>query len=317
MEGALAPLPARDAVAAPAHEARVVLRTADWAAVGFALGIIEVLPRDDEDDRRRPPRPRPARPRLGRGRGAPPAARRPRRGRSGRRCSTSATSPASATCTGRALLPRRRAPRAPVGDVPDLRRLVRRAKPVLEANKERVEQTTTGDLRRGRQHWVYRRERQPCRRCGTHDPDGRSRDHRCRSGRRTGARPASRSPESTLRRRRRPTSPDRGPLGAAASVGRRCEACGVDGDRLELQRERGLLESHRVGDLGEDLRQRARRGRRRSRRAARRTPPSGRARPRRCSRGSPGVTRTPDAACGPAASAASGAPHRAVGGRAP
>ncbi len=58
-------------------------------------------------------------------------------------------------------------PRLPVGDVPDLRRLVRRAKSALEANKERVEQTLTGDTRRGRQTWVYRRERQPCRRCGT------------------------------------------------------------------------------------------------------------------------------------------------------
>ena len=35
-------------------------------------------------------------------------------------------------------------PRLPVGDVPDLRRLVRRAKSALEANKERVEQTATG-----------------------------------------------------------------------------------------------------------------------------------------------------------------------------
>ena len=38
---------------------------------------------------------------------------------------------------------------------------------MLVVNRDRVEQTTTGDLRRGRQHWVYRRDRQPCRRCGT------------------------------------------------------------------------------------------------------------------------------------------------------
>ena len=35
------------------------------------------------------------------------------------------------------------------------------------ANTERVEQTTTGDTRRGRRTWVYRRDKQPCRRCGT------------------------------------------------------------------------------------------------------------------------------------------------------
>ena len=67
----------------------------------------------------------------------------------------------------RAVLPGRVHPRLPVGEVPDLPRLVRRARSVLEANKERVEQTTTGDVRKGRQTWVYRRDKQPCRRCGT------------------------------------------------------------------------------------------------------------------------------------------------------
>ena len=58
-------------------------------------------------------------------------------------------------------------PWLPVRDVPDLAALVRQAKRVLEANKLRVEQATTGDTRRGHQLWVYRRDRQPCRRCGT------------------------------------------------------------------------------------------------------------------------------------------------------
>jgi endonuclease-8 len=58
-------------------------------------------------------------------------------------------------------------PASPTAAVPDLTRLVRRAKQVLEANKERVQQATTGDLRRGRTLWVYARGGQPCRRCGT------------------------------------------------------------------------------------------------------------------------------------------------------
>jgi endonuclease-8 len=58
-------------------------------------------------------------------------------------------------------------PRRPVGEVPDLLRLVRRAKAMLELNKERAQPATTGDLRRGRQFWVYRRDRERCRRCGT------------------------------------------------------------------------------------------------------------------------------------------------------
>jgi endonuclease-8 len=58
-------------------------------------------------------------------------------------------------------------PRTPVGQVKDLERVVDRARRLLEANKERPEQVTTGDARRGREQWVFNRERQPCRRCRT------------------------------------------------------------------------------------------------------------------------------------------------------
>jgi endonuclease-8 len=54
-----------------------------------------------------------------------------------------------------------------VGEVDALTRLVRRTRLALETNKERVEQNFTGDTRRGRRNWVYLRDRQPCRRCGT------------------------------------------------------------------------------------------------------------------------------------------------------
>jgi endonuclease-8 len=53
-----------------------------------------------------------------------------------------------------------------VGDVPDLTALVRRARRLLMANRERWEQTTTGSLRRGEDHWVFERTNAPCRRCG-------------------------------------------------------------------------------------------------------------------------------------------------------
>ena len=58
-------------------------------------------------------------------------------------------------------------PQTPVAAVPDLRRLVRRAHQMLELNKERPHQSTTGDLRERERMWVYRRDRSPCRRCGT------------------------------------------------------------------------------------------------------------------------------------------------------
>jgi endonuclease-8 len=59
------------------------------------------------------------------------------------------------------------APETPVGRVPDLRRMVARAHQMLEVNAQRAQQSTTGDLARGRQFWVFDRGGLPCRRCGT------------------------------------------------------------------------------------------------------------------------------------------------------
>jgi endonuclease-8 len=59
------------------------------------------------------------------------------------------------------------APERPVADVPDLRRMVDRAHQLLDLNSHRPQQSTTGDLARGRQFWVYDRAGRPCRRCGT------------------------------------------------------------------------------------------------------------------------------------------------------
>ncbi|MGA8255248.1 MAG: DNA-formamidopyrimidine glycosylase family protein [Nocardioides sp.] len=56
-------------------------------------------------------------------------------------------------------------PTATVADVPDVLTLVRRGQQLLRANISRATQTTTGDLRDP--HWVFRRERTGCRRCGT------------------------------------------------------------------------------------------------------------------------------------------------------
>lgn len=58
-------------------------------------------------------------------------------------------------------------PRTPVADVPDLERVCTRAQQLLRANRNHHEQSTTGDLRTGRQHWVFERPGRACRRCGT------------------------------------------------------------------------------------------------------------------------------------------------------
>jgi endonuclease-8 len=54
-----------------------------------------------------------------------------------------------------------------VSDVKDLEALLRRARRLLMTNRNRWEQTTTGSLRRGEDHWVFERAGAPCRRCGT------------------------------------------------------------------------------------------------------------------------------------------------------
>lgn len=57
-------------------------------------------------------------------------------------------------------------PTTPVGEVNDLERMVELGKKLIEANKDRVERTTTGKLR-GDTDWVYGRANRPCLRCGT------------------------------------------------------------------------------------------------------------------------------------------------------
>jgi endonuclease-8 len=151
----------------PAHQARVVLETADAVAVGFSLGVVELLPRDgedgavghlgpdllgpdwDEDEALRRLRDRPERPirdalldqTLLAGIGNMYAAEL---------CFVAGVHPAT-----------------PVADVPDLARLVRRARQMLELNAQRAVQSTTGNLRDGERLWVYRRDKAACRRCGT------------------------------------------------------------------------------------------------------------------------------------------------------
>ena len=58
-------------------------------------------------------------------------------------------------------------PWLPVGQVGDLPALVRAARRLMRANRGHWEQTTTGSLRRGEDHWVFERTGRPCRRCGT------------------------------------------------------------------------------------------------------------------------------------------------------
>jgi endonuclease VIII len=151
----------------PAFEARAVLETPTWQAVGFALGLFEVLARDAEDDAVGYLGPD----LLGPDWDAAEALRRlsaePDRAvglalLDQRNLAGIGNVYRSELCFLRGVLPTR-----PVADVDDLPAMVALAKRVLEANKNRVERTLTGDTRSGRQDWVYGRAGKPCRRCGT------------------------------------------------------------------------------------------------------------------------------------------------------
>lgn len=58
-------------------------------------------------------------------------------------------------------------PRTPVRDAGNIAKIVDLSFRTIMANKDRNQRVTTGDRRAGRHFWVYGRENKPCRRCGT------------------------------------------------------------------------------------------------------------------------------------------------------
>lgn len=148
----------------PAYLARVVLAAEGVQAVGFSLGVVELVPRSREHEivgHLGPDL-------LGPDWDPVEAVRRLR---------TQPDRP-----LGDALLDQRnlagignvytselcflmgRLPSTSVGKVDQLERLVVRAHQLLSENREHPGMVTTGDLRRGRSHWVY--GQRECGRCG-------------------------------------------------------------------------------------------------------------------------------------------------------
>lgn len=149
-----------------AHKIRAILATADWTAVGHDLGMLDLVATDHEDTL------------VGHlgpdvlGPGWDPA-------EAVRRLRTEPDRP-----VGEALLDQRVlagvgtffmsevlflrgvSPWTPVAAAGDLDALVALTHRLLRANAERAIQSTTGDLRPGRQQYVHARSGRPCRRCG-------------------------------------------------------------------------------------------------------------------------------------------------------
>ena len=151
----------------PDWQVRVVLANPQWEAVGYRLPVVELLATDDEDTVVGHLGPDV----LGPDWDLDEALRRLRADRDAE--------------VGLALLDQRNlsglgnlyrtemlflsglTPWVRVADVPDLPALVERGRRLMLANRDRWEQSTTGSLRRGEDHWVFERSGRPCRRCGT------------------------------------------------------------------------------------------------------------------------------------------------------
>lgn len=149
----------------PAHTARVVLTTDGPTAVGFSLGVVELWPRAEERDRLSYLGPD----LLGADWDADEALRR---------LLAEPTTPLVQALQDQTRMAgignmyanelcflAGRDPHVPIGGVARPERLVQRAQQVLVLNKERAQQSTTGDLAPGRRTWVYRQK--VCRRCHT------------------------------------------------------------------------------------------------------------------------------------------------------
>ena len=151
----------------PAHTARVVLETATDVAVGFSLGIVELLDRAAEAEAVGHLGPDLLGPDWDEELALANLAREPHRPLRDALLDQANLAGIGNLYAAELCFTSGIHPQAPVEAVPDLRRLVRRARQMLELNKERWVQTTTGDLRERERTWVYRRDRSPCRRCGT------------------------------------------------------------------------------------------------------------------------------------------------------
>jgi endonuclease-8 len=149
------------------HRVRLVLANQRWQAVGYLLGVVEVLPTASEDD---------AVGHLGPDLLGPDWDRaeavRRLRADPGRAISEALLDQRNLAGIGNfykseVLFLRGVSPWRQVGDAGDLDAMVELARRLLDANKDRATQVTTGNPARGHQSWVYGRAGQACRRCGT------------------------------------------------------------------------------------------------------------------------------------------------------
>jgi endonuclease-8 len=148
------------------HRIRLLLANEDWQAIGYQLGVVELIRTNEEDKVTGHLGPDLLGPDWD-----PDEAVRRLSAEPGRPIGEALLDQRNLAGVGVAiatemLFLRGVDPWRPVGQVENLHALVDLGQRLLDFNKTRLERVTTGDSRPGRRSWVYGRAGQPCRRCG-------------------------------------------------------------------------------------------------------------------------------------------------------
>ncbi|MFO6452945.1 MULTISPECIES: DNA-formamidopyrimidine glycosylase family protein [unclassified Aeromicrobium] len=150
----------------PAHTVRAIVSTEEWVAVGFSLGVVEVLRREDEDTVVGHLGPDVLDPDFDRELALDNLARQPERPIFVALHDQRNLAGFGNEFVNEMLFLSAVDPRTPVADV-DLGRVVDRGVKLIRLNRDRTERSFTGSLRPGELHWVFGRADRQCRRCGT------------------------------------------------------------------------------------------------------------------------------------------------------
>jgi formamidopyrimidine-DNA glycosylase len=166
MDGSWRVRPAADLIR-DSHRIRLVLGNEDWQAIGYQLGVVELIRTSEEAKVTGHLGPD----LLGPDWDCAEAVRRlgaePDRPIGEALLDQANLAGIGNLYKAEVLFLRGVSPWRPVADIADLGAMAELARRLLDANKERIGQVTTGDWRPGEQTWVYGRSGRPCRRCGT------------------------------------------------------------------------------------------------------------------------------------------------------
>lgn len=149
------------------HRLRLILANTEWQALGYSLGVVEVVRTSREDRVVGHLGPDLLGPDWDTAEAVRRLLERPERAIGEALLDQTRLAGIGNVYKAEVLFLRGVDPWRPVGEVPGLDALVELARRLLDLNKDHPDQITTGERRPGAQHWVYGRARRPCRRCGT------------------------------------------------------------------------------------------------------------------------------------------------------